>query len=106
MRATGVPVACPDPLLPASVLAFRECSSLRSTITISFAPDITNLFNRPRDSRPTYTRKSHPTSSRFSNDTATRSRRGTKLGKDPRRQSELRRNVPKGQPHRLMLFKP
>jgi hypothetical protein len=71
--AARVPLASPDPLLPASLLAFRECSSLCSTITISFAADITNLFDGPRVSWPAYMHKSHLTSSRFSNNTATRS---------------------------------
>jgi hypothetical protein len=33
-------------------------------------------------------------------------RPGAKLGKDPRRKSELPRNAPKSQRHRLMLFNP
>src|SRR5258708_10610117 len=37
------PFASPDPLLPASLLAFRDCSWLCSTNIISFVGDITNL---------------------------------------------------------------
>jgi hypothetical protein len=37
-----LPFASPDPLLPASLLAFSECSSPCSTIIISFAGGITD----------------------------------------------------------------